>query len=68
MKVFVTVLENGSILINNSPITSTFSAGSPTVFERRINQQDVLTTLVENGFEISDINTEPYMSEIGNIK
>jgi hypothetical protein len=71
MKVFVTVLECGDIFINNSRIsnnTSKLNVGSLTVFERRVNVEDVVKTLVENGFDVSQIDTEPYCSKIGNIK
>lgn len=68
MKVFVTVLENGSVLVNNLPITSIVGSGSPTVFERRMNKDDVVKTLMENGFAVGEINVEPYLSEIQGIK
>ena len=66
MKVFVTVLENGSILVDNTPITSgKFCAGSQTVFERKVNKEDVIVTLIDNGFSVDNIDVEPYLSTIG---
>lgn len=64
------VLDNGAIYVNHSRITDRSTkpwGGSSTVFAVDTPNQSVVKTLVDNGFSIKRIDTEPYLKQTRNI-
>lgn len=60
------VLDNGAIYVNHSRITNRSTkpwGGAGTVFAVDTPKQSVVKTLVDNGFGIKRIDTEPYLKQ-----
>lgn len=62
------VAKSGAVYINDTRITDRSTkpwGGSPTLYEAAVQQDNVVNTLIENGFKrlLGKIDTEPYMSQ-----
>lgn len=60
------VLDNGAIYVNYSRITNRSTkpwGGASAVFAVDTPKQSVVKTLVDNGFGIKRIDTEPYLKQ-----
>jgi len=60
------VMANGAVYVNDSRITDRSTkpwGGTYTVFAVDTPKRSVVKTLVENGFNIRRIDTEPYLKQ-----
>lgn len=62
------VAKSGAVYINDTRITDRSTkpwGGSPTLYEDVVEQDSVISVLVENGYKrlLSKIDTEPYLSQ-----
>ena len=61
------VLANGAIYVNDTRITNRSTkpwAGSHVIFQCETPKNDVVQTLIDNGFSIRRIDTEPYLKQL----
>lgn len=60
------VMKNGAVYVNDSRITDRSTkpwGGTYTVFTVDTLKRNVVKTLVDNGFSIKRIDTEPYLKQ-----